>query len=486
MLGLLKTPILVAYVIIISSLSVYVFHAVLMVILYKRTKNRAPSVVQDIEDYPRVTIQLPVYNEKYVIARLVDSVCGIDYPRDRLEIQVLDDSTDDTTEITQTLIEKYTALGHDIKLIHRDDRTGYKAGALRKGLAACKGEFVAVFDADFIPPKNFLKATLPYFQNERVGAIQSRWSHLNENYSFLTRGQALGLDAHFVIEQAARNRSGTFINFNGTGGIWRKEAILDAGNWQYDTLTEDLDLSYRAQLRGWTLLYLNDVVCLGEIPTEINSLKTQQHRWAKGAIQTAKKLLPEVLKADIPLVAKFEAFVHLTNHMAYPLMLGITLCSLPLIVIRVNCADAKSYFNWVALFTICAVGHPLFYSYAQKEIYKDWQRRVLYLPALFAWGLGTSVINTKAVLEGLLNVRSPFTRTPKYRIERKGDTWRNKIYRSKPAITTAIELTLALYTFAALVYSILHAQFMIIPFLGLLTFSFSYTGTLSLLHAVGR
>lgn len=457
-----------------------------MVILYRRTKNKLPKAAHGIGHYPDVTIQLPVYNEKYVIERLIDSVCEVDYPRDKLEIQVLDDSTDETTEITRTLVQKYSDLGYDIKLIHRDERTGYKAGALRKGLAASKGEFIAIFDADFVPPKNFLRDTLPHFQNEKVGAIQSRWSHLNDDYSFLTKGQALGLDAHFVIEQAARNRSGTFINFNGTGGIWRKEAIVDAGNWQYDTLTEDLDLSYRAQLRGWTLLYLNNVVCLGEIPTEINSLKIQQHRWAKGAIQTAKKLLPRVLKANISLVAKFEAFVHLTNHMAYPLMLGITLCSLPLIIIRVNCADARSYFNWVALFTVCAVGHPLFYSYAQKEIHKDWQRKVLYLPALFAWGLGTSVINTKAVLEGLLNVRSPFTRTPKYKIEGKGDTWRNKIYRSRPALTTGIELTLAFYTFAALAYSIMHAQYMIIPFLGLLTFSFFYTGTLSLLHAVGR
>lgn len=433
-----------------------------------------------------MTIQLPIYNEKYVVERLIESVCKIDYPRDKLEIQVLDDSTDETTEITRTITQKFSKLGHDIKLIHRTKRTGYKAGALREGLARSRGEFIAIFDADFIPPKNFLMEALPYFQDDKVGAIQSRWSHLNDSYSFLTRGQALGLDAHFVIEQTARSRNGTFINFNGTGGVWRKAAILDAGNWQYDTLTEDLDLSYRAQLRGWKLLYLNDLVCWGEIPTEINSLKTQQHRWAKGAIQTAKKLLPRVLKADIPKLTKFEAFIHLTNHMAYPLMLGITLCSVPLIIIKVNYADARSYFNWVALFTVCAVGHPLFYSYAQKEIYKDWRKRLLYLPALFAWGLGTSVTNTKAILEGLLNVQSPFTRTPKYKIEGKEDTWRDKIYRSKPPLTTSIELLLALYTFAGVVYSIVHFQFLIIPFLVLLSFSFFYTGFLSLVHAVRK
>jgi cellulose synthase/poly-beta-1,6-N-acetylglucosamine synthase-like glycosyltransferase len=486
MLSLLKTPVLIAYVIIISSLSVYVFHAVLMVVLYKKSKRRVPRVWKGIDRFPVITVQLPVYNERYVIERLVDSVCAIDYPRDKLEVQVLDDSTDATTEIARGLTEKYSKLGHDIKLIHRDGRSGYKAGALKEGLDKSRGELIAIFDADFIPPRDFLKKALPYFEDRRVGAIQSRWGHLNEKYSFLTRGQALGLDAHFVIEQTARNRNGTFINFNGTGGIWRKTAILDAGNWQYDTLTEDLDLSYRAQLRGWKLLYLNELVCWGEIPTEINSLKTQQHRWAKGAIQTAKKLLPKVLRADLPLMAKFEAFIHLTNHLAYPLMLGIAICSLPLIVIRVTCADAKSYFQWVALFTLCAIGHPLFYAYAQKEIYDDWRKRLLYLPALFAWGLGTSVINTKAVLEGLFNVKSPFTRTPKYRIEGKDDTWRNKIYRSKPQLTTALELTLAGYTGLALAYSIMHSQFLIIPFLALLSFSFFYTGTLSLLHAVRR
>jgi len=485
-LAVLKTSVLVTYSIVISLLSIYVFHALLMVILYRRTKRKTTESKPGMDQYPFVTVQLPVYNEKYVVERLIDSVCRIDYPKERLEIQVLDDSTDETTEIAHAVSAKYTRLGYDIKLIHRDDRMGYKAGALRNGLERCKGEFIAIFDADFIPPVNFLNETLPHFRDAKVGAIQGRWSHLNDNYSFLTRGQALGLDAHFVIEQTARSRSGTFINFNGTGGIWRKEAILDAGNWQYDTLTEDLDLSYRAQLRGWNLLYLNDVVCCGEIPTEINSLKTQQHRWAKGAIQTAKKLLPRVLRADISRLAKFEAFVHLTNHVAYPLMLGITLCSVPLIVIKVNCEDARSYFNWVTLFTICAFGHPLFYSYAQRELHKDWSRRLLYLPALFAWGLGTSVTNTKAILEGLLNIESPFTRTPKYRIERKGDTWQDKIYRSKPPLTTGIEFALAFYTSAGVIYSVVHLQFLIVPFLILLSFSFFYTGLLSVFHAVRR
>ncbi len=486
MLDLLRTPVLVAYVIIISLLSIYVFHAVLMVFLYRRTKRKCPKPPPAVDEYPMVTVQLPTFNERYVVERLIDSVCDMDYPREKMEIQVLDDSTDETTEIARRLVQNYFASGYQIRLIHRKDRTGYKAGALKNGLETSRGDFIAVFDADFIPSKSFLKQTLPFFHDEKVGAVQSRWSHLNDKYSFLTRGQALGLDAHFVIEQTARNRSGTFINFNGTGGIWRKSTIIDAGNWHYDTLTEDLDLSYRAQLRGWKLLYLNDVVCWGEIPTEINSLKTQQHRWAKGAVQTAKKLLPKVMKADIPLAAKFEAFIHLTNHFAYPLMLGIALCSVPLMMIKVNYVAARSYFHWVALFTLCAVGHPVFYSYAQKEIYTDWRRRLLYLPALFAWGLGTSVVNTKAILEGLLSVDSPFTRTPKYRIVGKSDTWRNKTYKSRPALTTVLELGLAGYTLVGVVYSTIHSQFLVVPFLGLLSFSFFYTGTLSLLHAVRR
>jgi len=266
--------------------------------------------------------------------------------------------------------------------------------------------------------------------------------------------------------------------------VWRKEAILDAGNWQYDTLTEDLDLSYRAQLKGWKLVFLKDLVCPGEIPTEVNGLKIQQHRWAKGAIQTARKVLPRVLRADLPLLTKFEAFVHLTNHLAYPLLLGISVLSLPLLMIKVNYKDTQGYFNLISLFAIFAFGHPLFYIYAQKEIYSDWRRRLWYIPFLFAWGFGVCVTNTKAVIEGLLNIKTPFHRTPKYRIEGRRDSWRGKKYRSKPSLTTVIELMLGGYTSLAVIYAASHHQFFALPFLAILPFSFFYMGTLSLIHSL--
>lgn len=479
----LKGIILASYATILSILATYVFHVLLMIFFYRRAKDRKPKVNKGVERFPLVTIQLPVYNEQYVIERLIRSVCDLDYPRDRLEVQILDDSTDETTEIAGRLVEEYRFRGYDIKLYHRENRVGYKAGALRFGLDRAKGEFIAIFDADFIPPIDFLKTTLPYFADERVGLVQTRWGHLNDFYSLLTRGQAIGLDAHFVIEQTARNKAGVFITFNGTGGVWRKQAILDAGNWEYDTLTEDLDLSYRAQLKGWKLVFLKDLVCPGEIPTEMNGLKIQQHRWAKGAVQTAKKVLPRVFKADLPLLVKFEAFVHLTNHVAYPLLLGISIFSLPLLIIKVNCEDARRYFDFISLFSICAFGHPLFYAYAQKETYADWKRRACYIPFLFAWGFGICVTNTRAVIEGLLNIKSPFHRTPKFRIEKKEDSWRGKKYKSRPSLTTLMELMLGLYTSLAVVYALLNEQFFALPFLAILPFSFFYMGILSLMHS---
>lgn len=486
MIELLKVIVLVSYAVILSILAVYVFHAFLMVLLYRNTKNCELKSKGRLECDPMVTVQLPIYNEQYVVERLIRSVCNLDYPKDKLEIQVLDDSIDETTEIANRVVDEYRFQGYDIKLYHRENRVGYKAGALRFGLSKAKGEFIAIFDADFIPPVHFLQDSIPYFADEKVGVVQARWGHLNDSYSLLTRGQAIGLDAHFVIEQAARNRAGAFISFNGTGGIWRKEAILDAGNWQYDTLTEDLDLSYRAQLKGWKLIFLKDLVCYGEIPTEINGLKTQQHRWAKGAIQTAKKTLPKLLRAKLSTLAKFEAFVHLTNHIAYPLLLGIAILSFPLLIIKINCEDTKTYFNLISLFAICAVGHPLFYSYAQKEVCKDWRRRVFYIPLLFAWGFGTCITNTKAVVEGLLDIKSPFNRTPKFKIEKKTDTWKGKKYKTKLSLTTVIELMFGLYTSSAFIYAFLNSQFFALPFMLILPFSFFYMGTLSLIHALKK
>ncbi len=482
MIESLRNFVLVTYLLVLCGLLIYVFHTFVMIILYRKNSTFPQKIKKKLDFYPFVTIQLPVYNEQYVIERLISAVCKIQYPKEKMEIQILDDSTDETTEIARKIGEKYRKQGFDIKLYHRNERKGYKAGALREGLAHSKGDFIALFDADFIPPTEFLLTTLPYFMDEKVAAVQGRWGHLNDSYSFLTRGQALGLDAHFVIEQTVRNRNGAFINFNGTGGIWRREAILDAGNWEYDTLTEDLDLSYRAQLKGWEIIYLKDLICYGEIPTDINGLKIQQHRWAKGAVQTAKKILPKVLRSPLPLFTKFEAFVHLTNHFTYPLVLLITLLSVPLIMIKVNCIEARTYFNYISFFTIFVVIQTLFYFYGQREIYTDWKRRLWYIPALFAWGIGTCVVDSKAVFEGLLGIKTPFNRTPKYRIEKKSDSWKDKKYKSKFNWLTIIELFLATYTAYGTVYSIVHSQFFITPFMFLLSFSFLYTGTLSLVH----
>jgi len=291
-----ETLILVLYFFVLSILAIYGWHRYYLVYLYTKHKDQAPVAPCELPNLPRVTVQLPIFNEMYVADRLIDAVCELDYPSDLLEIQVLDDSTDETTSIAALAVRRHAARGADIRYLHRVDRTGYKAGALEAGLAEATGEFIAIFDADFIPPKDFLKRTLPYFGTDsRIGMVQARWGHINQDYSLLTKIQSILLDAHFVLEHGARNRSGCFFNFNGTAGVWRREAIGSAGGWQHDTLTEDLDLSYRAQLAGWRFVFLPDVVSPAEVPVEMNSFKSQQHRWAKGSIQTCMKLLPRIL-----------------------------------------------------------------------------------------------------------------------------------------------------------------------------------------------
>jgi len=283
------------------------------------------------KDWPKVTIQLPIFNERYVVKRLIKSICRFDYPKGLLEIQVLDDSTDDTFDIAEAVVEEMKEQGIDIVYIHREDRTGFKAGALKEGLKSAKGELIGVFDADFVPNPNFLKETIPYFTDPGVGMLQTRWGHINSNYSLLTRAQSMGIDGHFGVEQASRAWSGFFLNFNGTAGVWRKKTIEDAGGWTADTLTEDLDLSYRAQLKGWKLQFAPDVVCPAEVPVTINAFKSQQHRWAKGSIQTAKKNLGKLFKSDVSLLVKIQAVLHLTHYMVHPMMLLVVLTSIPML-----------------------------------------------------------------------------------------------------------------------------------------------------------
>ena len=328
----------VMYLYFISLLILFAFGAHGFVMVYHYMKQRGLDSIQPpLIETPIVTVQLPIFNELYVASRLIDAVCTLDYPKEKLEIQVLDDSTDETFEVIANAVEHYQTIGYDIKHIHRTNRSGYKASALKHGLETARGEFIAIFDADFVPNKDFLKKTIPYFfADPKIGVVQTRWEHINREYSMLTRTQAFALDGHFVIEQDVRNKAGFFIQFNGTGGVWRKETIIDAGNWQSDTLTEDLDLSYRAQLRGWKFKYLTDVTSPAELPAEVNALKSQQFRWTKGAIETARKILPEVWKAKIPLRVKIHSTFHLTNNIVFPFIILAGILNVPLVFIKQN------------------------------------------------------------------------------------------------------------------------------------------------------
>src|SRR2546428_9465692 len=316
---------LATYFLVLLVLAIYGSHRYVMAYLFYKYKGNLPTPKGKFEILPRVTIQLPLYNEMYVVERLIEAVARIQSPRNRLEIQVLDDSTDETQGIARGRVEQLRQQGLDISYLHRDNRSGYKAGALQEGLNIARGELVAVSDAAFVPAPDFLLRSVHFFTDEHIGMVQVRWEHLNREYSHLTQAQAIFLDGHFIIEHTARNRWGCFFNFSGTAGIWRKNAIVDAGGWQHDTLTEDLDLSYRAQLRGWQFIFLPEVVSPAEVPVDMNAFKSQQHRWAKGSIQTARKLLPKILKSDLPFAVKREAFFHLTNNMAYLLMVLLSL-----------------------------------------------------------------------------------------------------------------------------------------------------------------
>src|SRR5450759_2489079 len=331
-----ETLTLAAYFFVLIVLAIYGWHRYYLVYLYMSNRDKEPKPGPPLDPLPVVTIQLPLYNEMYVADRLIEAVCAIDYPRELFEIQVLDDSIDETRTIAELAVRRYAAQGIDIKYLHRDDRTGYKAGALAAGLTVARGEFVGIFDADFIPSSDFLTRLIPHFRDPKVGMVQARWGHINQDYSLLTKIQAILLDGHFVLEHGGRNRAGRFFNFNGTAGVWRRAAIIDAGGWQHDTLTEDLDLSYRAQLRGWKFVFVPTRIAPAEVPVEMNAFKSQQHRWAKGSVQTCRKLLPRILRSDLPFSVKTEAFFHLTANFNYPLMCILSILMFPSMVIRYN------------------------------------------------------------------------------------------------------------------------------------------------------
>ncbi|TAK57638.1 MAG: glycosyltransferase, partial [Bacteroidetes bacterium] len=455
-----------------------------MVYYYLKYRNKVMEVPPELKEYPMVTIQLPMYNEKYVVRRLIDAVIQMKYPTEKLEFQVLDDSTDETTKVVQEAVEHYQKQGYDIVLVHRENRSGFKAGALKEGLKTVKGEFVAVFDADFVPNPDFLMRTVPYFlMDEKIGMVQTRWEHINSDYSLLTRAQAMALDAHFVIEQNIRNKAGFFINFNGTGGIWRKSCIEDAGNWHADTLTEDLDLSYRAQLKGWKFRFLNDVTSPAELPSEINALKTQQFRWTKGAVETARKILPLVWKSNIPFNRKMGATLHLTNNIVFPFILLTGVLNVPLIFIK-HQGGYEMYFGIMAVFVFAFLGSFLFYLYSQKDVYHDWQKRMLLFPLFMAGSMGFAVNNTKAVFEGIIKKKSEFVRTPKYKIVDKKDNWTDKHYVPiKLSFTVYIEALLALYCLTGVGFSIYFLEIAAVPFQLLYTMGFGFVALLSMKHA---
>jgi cellulose synthase/poly-beta-1,6-N-acetylglucosamine synthase-like glycosyltransferase len=485
---------LVPYFIVMVILAFYGIHRYQLVWLYYRNRKKAatslnPPMRFADEDLPFVTVQLPIFNEQYVIDRLVDACCRIEYPRDRFEIQVLDDSTDETHQVAGEIVARYAAgtaglAPQPIYYLHRTDRHGYKAGALDAGLHSAKGELIAIFDADFVPPTDWLAKVINHFAEPGVGMVQTRWTHLNRNYSFLTQVEAILLDGHFVLEHGGRSRAGVFFNFNGTAGAWRRSAIDEAGGWQHDTLTEDTDLSYRAQLKGWKFKYLQDVECPAELPIEMTAFKTQQARWAKGLIQTGKKILPRVLKSDAPWHTKLEAWYHLTANLSYPLMIVLSVLLMPAMIIR-------SWQGWVQmllidfpLFMASTMSISSFYLTSQRELFpKSWYKTFLYLPCLMALGVGLTITNTKAVMEALFGIKSAFARTPKYRVSKKGESnVAAKKYRKRLGIIPWIELAIGCYFAFTVWYAISSENYFTVPFLLLFVFGYWYTGLLSLLQ----
>ena len=437
------------YIINIFCLAVYGFHA-LFITWYRFTKYKAPTkerILSDIE-CPSVTVQLPLYNERYVAERLINCIVNLEYPRNKLEIQILDDSTDDTRDIVKKYIAQFQAKGLDIKHICRSERLGYKAGALKYGLARAKGDFISIFDADFMPSPDFLKNTLAYFKRDpNIGCVQTRWGHLNRESSWLTKTQASGVDGHFVIEQEVRSGSSLFLNFNGTAGIWRRECIIDAGGWHHDTLTEDLDLSFRAQLKGWKIFYTPYVSAPAELPVHISAFKQQQFRWAKGSIQTSRKLLKKFWKSSQPLLVKLSGTLHLTNYLVHPLMFFNLVLHLFIILV------GNRQFLWLPMFTLAAIGPSFMYWMALREEGKTIRESIQNLFMLLILGIGLSFNNTRAVAEALFSVESPFKRTPKFNLRDNEQFNKASDYLISTDVHLWIELCLGIISIGLMVFT---------------------------------
>ncbi|RME43435.1 MAG: glycosyltransferase [Chloroflexi bacterium] len=473
----MSSLIIFVYVLAAILLAAYSLNTVLLTALFLRHRNSRHRV-PPMSHQPRVTVQLPVYNERYVINRLIDAIARLDWPRDRLEIQVLDDSTDVTTNIARAAVRHWQQRGVNVRLIHRDDRVGFKAGALAHGLSTATGEFIAIFDADFVPPPDFLRRTVPHLlADPGLGMVQARWGHLNADYSLLTRAEALAIDAHFVVEQTARDRSGLYLNFNGTAGVWRRECIESAGGWHADTLSEDVDLSYRAQLAGWRLRYLPDVVVPAELPPQIHGFKGQQFRWAKGSIQVARKLAKPLLAHDASFWVRLQGLIHLTGYLIHPLLIVLLLALVPLLIIHRQAPAGFAYLGFATL------GPPFLYTVAQRSAYPDWGRRMLSFPILALIGTGIALSNAQAVAEALLGRKTAFNRTPKFRIEDRQDRWAGKSYALGRDPLVLGEAALSGYAGLGIIAAWQTGQWFAIPYMLLYALGFGLVAALTLLHS---
>ncbi|MGH7175742.1 MAG: glycosyltransferase [Tepidisphaeraceae bacterium] len=490
---ILKTSFIVLYLSVLLATAVYGFHRYILVYLYLKHRHDGYLPKGKFATLPRVTVQLPMYNEDIVAERVIRATCLIDYPKDLLEIQVLDDSTDQSADIARLACEEWAKKGYPIRYIHRDDRLGYKAGALAAGLQQASGEFIAIFDADFVPPRDILHNVIQYFTEDRIGMVQVRWDHLNRDASLLTQSQAIFLDGHFVIEHTARNRSGRFMHFNGTAGVWRRSTIDDAGGWQHDTLTEDLDLSYRAQLKGWQFVYLPQFCAPAELPPEMISFKQQAHRWTKGSMQTCIKLLPRILRSQhLPFRIKSEAFFHLTNTVVYPLMVLLTLMIYPAFIYAdgpwKNWPFAKLMFT-VSLFVVATCSASMFFVFAQRELLgrQALWKSIFHLPVLMGLGVGVSVNNTRAVFEAIWSSirRKPteFVRTLKYGVTGKdrGTLRAQHVFTFSRMAVPIIELSFGVYMccfiFISMYYRYARGS---VPFLLIFAGGYFYVGLCSL------
>lgn len=479
------------YVLSLLLILIYSLAQAHLTVSYLRSKKEKSSIPSLPKQLPKVTVQLPIFNELYVVERLLRKVAEIDYPRNLLEIQVLDDSTDECLELSRKLVEELASTGLDIKLIERPERTGFKAGALAYGLKQASGEFIAIFDADFLPPKDFLVKTLPYFQNKEIGVVQTKWEHLNKNFNVLTRLLAMALDAHFSIEQKGRNAAGSFMNFNGTAGVWRKSCIQTSGGWSADTLTEDLDLSYRAQMSGWKMKYLEAFTSPAEIPAFLSAIRSQQYRWNKGGAEVARKNLVTILKSDLPFKVKFHALFHLLNTGVFIPVFVAAILSVPLLYFIADGKISRLLLDFSAVFFLGFIILSVFYWVSLRQhlenAVKTTTNFILYFPVFLSLSMGLSLFNTLAVIEGYLGIKTPFIRTPKFNIVGKStDVKRNRYLKSSIPKIAFVEGLLAIYFAGALWYGFQNQLYPFLPYHLLLMLGFGGIFFYSLKHRVVR